>query len=346
MSNKNLKSSDDNLKRELHYDLYGRYAVLREIIEKNRANVEKFRVLDVGGQGNLMQKFLPSDDVFYLDPFVNSRDENFIKGDGCAIPLKDESFDWVVSTDVLEHIPKEKREDFLNENFRVAKLGVLLAAPFDSKEVRQAEINANENYKILSGGEDYSWLKEHIENGLPSEKQVEDFAKNKNVEFSQYSNGQLFLWEILLGMDFIIWRNLNVKIKEKFLDFNFFCNTEVFPYDSSDPAYRRIYFFKKSEKLKDLSNIRKKINDSLFLLTIKKAYDLIYEIDIHNKEIIREKDQIIQHRKKDIRQKEQDIKQKEREVKARDQEIDFMKSSKFWKMREKYIKLKNKLNMK
>jgi len=42
-------------------------------------------VLDVGGRRNLLKKFLPTDDVFYLEPFLESSDENFIKGDGCKM---------------------------------------------------------------------------------------------------------------------------------------------------------------------------------------------------------------------------------------------------------------------
>ena len=107
------KIIDEQLKKEFGFDLYGRYAIIRDIIEKNRSNGEIFRVLDVGGRGNFMKKFLPNDDVYYLDPFVESDDKNFIKGDGCAMPLDDLSFDWVTSADVFEHIQKEKRENFL-----------------------------------------------------------------------------------------------------------------------------------------------------------------------------------------------------------------------------------------
>jgi hypothetical protein len=40
------------------------------------------------------------------------------------------------------------------------------------------------------------------------------------------------------------------------------------------------------------------------------------------------------------------IQQKDQEIQQKDQEIAFMKSSKFWKLRSKYISLKNKLGMK
>lgn len=68
-----MKKTDDNqLESELPFDQYGRYAAIRDIINANRRGEEKFRVLDVGGRWNLMRRFLPSDIVFYLDPYVDS----------------------------------------------------------------------------------------------------------------------------------------------------------------------------------------------------------------------------------------------------------------------------------
>lgn len=274
------KINDEQLKKEFSFDSYGRYATIRDIINANRKQGEKFRVLDVGGRGNMLVKFLPNDDVFYLDPFVESDDANFIKGDGCAMILTNESFDWVTSADVFEHIPQEKRDDFLNENIRVARLGTILVAPFWSKEVEGAEINANKNYKILSGGEDHIWLKEHIENGLPDPILFEEKLKQKNIHFQKISNNRLFLWQMLIVFNFLITKSLNEDIKKEVEDFNYFYNTEVFPFDNKEPSYRKIYFIKKNDMLKDLQIIDRTIDDSLFLETIKRGLDIISKINI------------------------------------------------------------------
>jgi len=94
------RDGDDagNLERQLSFDSYGRFAALRDIVDGNRAEGQIFTVLDVGGRGNFTRRFLPKDRVFFLDPYVDSTDENFLKGDGCAIPVDDGVFDWVVST--------------------------------------------------------------------------------------------------------------------------------------------------------------------------------------------------------------------------------------------------------
>jgi O-antigen biosynthesis protein len=310
---------DEKLKREFGFDLYGRYAIMRDIINNNRKDSCRFRVLDVGGRGNFLSKFLPSDEVFYLDPFVESNDKNFIKGDGCAMALGDNSFDWVTSADVFEHIPKEKREDFLKENIRVAKLGVVLTAPFNSKEVVLAEINVNENYKKFSGGQDHEWLIEHIENGLPKEEEIEKFLKNKNLNFQKLQNNGLLLWENLLGISFFIGNNQQDDIRKNVEEFNYFYNNNVFSYDNAEPSYRKIYFIKKDPKLNNVNTEEKSIDSELFLNIVKKSIDLLATVDMKNKEI---------------------SKKREEEIKQKDQEITFMQSSKFWKMRGWYERIK------
>jgi glycosyltransferase involved in cell wall biosynthesis len=333
------------LKSEFAFDQYGRYALIRDIIRVNRRNNEKFKILDVGGRGNILKKFLPDDDVFYVDPFVDSEDQNFIIGDGCALPLENDSFDWVTSADVFEHIPPTKRIKFLVENIRVARLGTILAAPFFSEEVKQAEINANESYKILSGGADHIWLKEHLKNGLPKENEVENYIKSTGLQFEKFNNNQLFLWETLIGICFNVSNNYTESIKDKFRKFNYFYNTEVYPFDSANPSYRKVYFIKKTINLKTPDFLNAPINDTLFLLTIKMGIDLVNTIDNENKTIIQKKDQeligfnqaiqeksaIIQHKDEELTILNQAIQEKANQIKRNEQLIFSLYNSYSWK---------------
>jgi GT2 family glycosyltransferase len=308
------KITDEQLKKELSFDLYGRYAIIRDIIDHNRKEGESFKVLDVGGRGNLFKRFLPNDHVFYLDPLVDSKDENFIKGDGCAIPLGDGEFDWVTSADVFEHIPKEKRRTFLDENIRVAKLGTILVAPFWSKEVEQAEINANENYKILSGGKDHMWLREHIENGLPDMAEVEKSLKEKKLPFQKLYNNRLFLWQSLIDVSFLVSVNRYEDIIKRFDDFNYFYNTEIYPFDNQEPSYRKAYFIKKDPSLHNIKVGDMAIDDGLLLGTIKKGFELANTIDDKNRGIIGQKDLEIRSKNKEIKNKNQITLLKDREL--------------------------------
>jgi len=335
----NLKEEENKLKKKYSFDQYGRYAIIRDIINKNRTDDQDFKVLDVGGRGNIMKNFLSKDKVFYLDPFVDTKDKNFIKGDGCDIPLKSKSFDWVVSADVFEHIPPKKREQFLKENIRVSKLGVVLAAPFYSKEVEQAEVNANENYKILSEGQDHPWLKEHVDNGLPKEKDVNCFLDENNYSYQKLYNNGLFLWQILISITFyrnnllagIGGMNLN-KILEGYYSFNYFYNTKIFPFDCLDPSYRKIYFIKKDSHLKDLTYGGKKKADVVSLEVATRLLNLM------NKDLLRlSKDGRLARKDKKIDSLFKEINKNEETIKA-------MQATKFWRVREMCLRLLNKKN--
>lgn len=313
------KIDDERLKKELPFDLYGRYAVMRDVINRNRSNSEKFRILDVGGRGNIMRSFLPEDAVFYLDPFLDSTDENFIKGDGCSMALEDSSFDWVTSADVFEHIPKSKREAFLSENMRVAKKGVLLAAPFYDAVVAQSEIYANENYKELNDGDDHMWLKEHIENGLPDPDIFERYLKKNRLSFQKIHNNRLFLWQTILSIEFLVEKNRHGNIQKYSEDFNYFYNTKVAPYDTQEPSYRKIYFVKKQSHLRDIEIESRILDDGLFLETIKRVFSLVNRIHTANES---ESERLAQS------------------VEEKNSELRFIKSSKFWKLRNRYMKLR------
>jgi len=54
----------------------------------------------------------------------------------------------------------------------------------------------------------------------------------------------------------------------------------------------------------------------------------------------------IQQKNQEIEQKNQEIEQKNQEIEQKNQEILFMRSSKFWKLRERYLKFKTKLEIK
>lgn len=272
--------------KKLGFDLYGRYAIIKEIINFNRLNNESYKILDVGGRGNLLKKFLPNDKVYYLEPDLDSVDENYIKGDGCEIPFENESFDWIVSADVYEHIPREKRDLFIEEQLRVAKLGVILGVPFFSNEVEIAEKDANEIYRLLYN-EDHVWLKEHIEFGLPRLEELVKKIKSKKLGIQIISNNYLYLWGILLPFTFIFNNSFYYnQLKEKFENFNLFYNTEVFPCDQNKLSYRKILIIKKNKKIKYKKNKNEDdtiIDTNLFLRTIKKYNELLINIENINK---------------------------------------------------------------
>jgi Methyltransferase domain len=97
-------------------------------------------LLDVGGGVGIAGEFQPLYKYFRAVQVVNLecpsiRDDEFqhvtvATADGCALPYRDQSFDWVFSNAVIEHVGGSARQkQFADEIRRVARKGYFVATP-------------------------------------------------------------------------------------------------------------------------------------------------------------------------------------------------------------------------
>lgn len=260
-------------------DLYTRNSFVSKIISDLAGTRKKIKILDVGGRGGKLYEFISDNfTVQILDSLPNDYNEpNYIVGDALNLPFEDNSFDFVVSLETLEHIPKKDKTKFVSELLRVSRLGIVLTAPFFSKEVNQAEKYLNDLY-FQNLGRMHPWLKEHFESTLPLEKDIENFFKAKKVHFKKFSQNNLNNWILFMGVNFI--EDLYGKLSSEINDYYEFYNRNMMKLgDSFEPSYRKIYFatkdkqiFKKLKKenftsTKNTLLYEKFIYDSIFLLS-------------------------------------------------------------------------------
>jgi|GEM_PF-1898897 len=237
------------LQKEVPFDQYSRQFQVMTIIDNLRSKDSPFKVLDVGGYKGRTADFLANDNVTVLDLF-DVEEPGYIKGSALDMPFEADSFDFVMSFDVLEHIPAEKRKTFVKECSRVAKRGVIISAPHRTLANQRAEHILNDLYVGLQG-EPHRWLKEHIEYVIPDFTKVEADIQKQGLHAVAFPSNKLNLWVAMQQPIFL--NSKHPMAAEKLLELNEYYNRN-FEYDGGDLAaesYRKILCCFSSEADRD-----------------------------------------------------------------------------------------------
>ena len=216
----------------LPFDVFERHKTVARAIKPGET------VLDVGGGVGALSKFIRNKVT------VTNLKSGDILADARALPMKDNSFKVVTSIDVIEHVPKQDRKKFIEELLRVGRKKVIVSAPLGTKQHLEAE------KKILTflekKGINSEYLQEHIEEDLPSEKELKKYVDKYSVKII-YA-GDFRLNNFLTKMDATSFKN---PYFDKFFYFlkrliNLFLNLFYFPFcQSKEPKFftNRIYLF-------------------------------------------------------------------------------------------------------
>jgi hypothetical protein len=196
-----IKKMDKQKKQNIPFDQYSRQGQTAEIINSLRKSDESFTILDVGGYKGATSSLHPRDKVTILDLF-DIKEPSYVKGNALSMPFEDQSFDFVVSFDVFEHIQKKDRNSFISEVSRVSKIATIVAAPIKTPETELAEKMLNDMFQCMHG-KDHQWLKEHIENGLPAIGQVQESMKQNGLETIVLPSNEIRLWLAMQGAVFL-----------------------------------------------------------------------------------------------------------------------------------------------
>lgn len=241
---------------DLPFDQYQRYRVISDALDLLRENTEPLRILDVGGAEGVILKFLQNDDVTILDQTEAEDVPGFVVGDATALPFEDGSFDYAVSVDVYEHIPDEVREKYLSELRRVARGGVLLAAPFDSEAVRAGERFANEFHRSIHN-QGNVWLEEHADNGLPDLDGCSGYFEAQGDAVTVLPNGYLPHWLAMISFTFY-GNRLPENMRDAAGRLNGFYNEFMYEHDNAEPGYRHVVISLKGDRNVDLGQLASK----------------------------------------------------------------------------------------
>jgi len=246
---------------KLPFDMFQRYMIVKEIIDCIKKK-EPASILDVGGHPGTISKFFPANETFIIDlkvcKKVTSAHTHSIKADCEYLPFKDRCFDFVTNLDVLEHISKSKRTPTIEEMLRVSNRFVILAAPFDSKKVRNADKTVYDLIHNIHKREDGN-LKEHIAYGLPNLREIRRFLDSKKGTYLEFPNGYLENWLFMQMLN----ARFSIASEEIYYNINQLYNIVLYSHDNRKPSYRRTILVDKltrrsSELLNSLKDMKKK----------------------------------------------------------------------------------------
>lgn len=143
----------------LPYDIYERHKKVSGYIASSDT------VVDIGGELNHLSQFCSPKKIVVAN--LNTGDVIISKN---RLPFPANSFDVACSIDVLEHIPKEKRKDFIENLIKISKYKVVMSFPIGTKNHIQYETKIQ---KLLESKKyDIQYLNEHIKYGLPEKDEV------------------------------------------------------------------------------------------------------------------------------------------------------------------------------
>lgn len=266
------------------FDQYSRQKIGASIIDVVRKKDETFRIVDVGGYKGKTQDSLSQDLVTVVD-IVDSDDKNYIKASALSLPMKDASYNFVVSFDALEHIHKNDRKQFISECLRVANRGVIVCAPHLTVANEAAEDKLNNLYKSISG-ENHRWLREHIENGLPDFVSLTSIAEDKGYHTKTLFSNEIDLWMVMQAALFMNEKYPQAADKLIALNKQYNARLDLDIQVGEADAYRRILIAFRDKK--DIKKIEKFIESQKIADQKKQKIDIIYKVTDYYLALVRE----------------------------------------------------------
>jgi len=125
-----------------------------------------------------------------------------IIGSGAMLPFRTGVADFVLSTDVLEHVPPAFRGEVVREMFRIAASDAVIYITVPAgKDAEEADYRVHVDY-LKRHKRPHVMLRDHVENKLPKQEDMEglvrDEAEKAGWKVSSASSTPIWIWELNL----------------------------------------------------------------------------------------------------------------------------------------------------
>ena len=237
-----------------HPELALRYLPMVEYI-KHRQTYQKrpglsrkdqaFSVLEVGSGGLGIAPYLKIPvtgvDVKFETPFHPQLIR--VIGKAEKLDFADKSFDVVISSDMLEHLPPKKRQEVIYEMIRVAKSGVIVGVPCGAQSSQQDMEFRQEYLKIHK--KEFPFLSEQVEYGLPGETDIISYINKSSKKLDKKIQLKVLGNENMRTRKFLMtgWMSQHFFMNIFFRKVLLFL-IPLFIWLEKPPYYRQIFFVK------------------------------------------------------------------------------------------------------
>lgn len=132
-------------------------------------------ILEVGSGSKGITPYIPYEitgmDIAFRGPIAKKLKP--VVQSSTTLPFPDRSFDYLVSVDMLEHVPPARRFEVITEMLRVADKRIFIAVPCGKGAEIQDKVL--DDLYVRCKGERLDFLREHVEHGLPSKGEMLSF---------------------------------------------------------------------------------------------------------------------------------------------------------------------------
>lgn len=176
-----------------------RYIPIVEDIRQSCRQGEK--ILEVGSEITGITPYLKMP-VTGLDvDFDYSRQNQYltpVKGSALNLPWEENSFEYVLSVDMLEHIPPQDRQKAVLEILRVFGKKAYISFPCGQEALKSdRELSS---YYFQKHHKRYPYLEEHLKMGLPDFDEVRRVIRERGYRIRVLGNTNITLWTFLLKL--------------------------------------------------------------------------------------------------------------------------------------------------
>lgn len=231
----------------LPFDLYDRYTLAARAAAIVAPDAK--RLLDVGGTMGMggahlawTGDFFPGMTVEVVDARPVDHPAHRALDPQAPLPYPDAAFPIVTALDVLEHVPPAQRDAWLGELWRVTERVLLLANPFATTGVREADEYLFELIRTRYGYE-HQFLAEHLRHGHPDLEATRRFFVERGASVAVLPSGYLPAWTLLQTLN--AWLS-HPEQDQTYAFANRLANRALGLASTAAPAYRHLLVIDRS----------------------------------------------------------------------------------------------------